>query len=205
MPLMPLMPFSRDLKTWTQSFRPVQGISRPLNLWNLLGLFSLWFLFSFAFQLIFGNFGLCLVSFLSFLSFVFSSFLGLHLHLGTFRGLLKVMNQLIGFREKIEENPIFRGKIYDNLWFPIDFPLSQPIEWITSTPSTRPREIAWSQSSFLGLRLFGLGIFGIFRGSIAESRVIVPGSENLTIGDECPKPATKNRSSNIWVVKYSEW
>ena len=35
-------------------------------------------------------------------------------------------NQLIGLREKLQEIPIFQGKIY--VWFPVDFPLSQPIE-----------------------------------------------------------------------------
>ena len=33
--------------------------------------------------------------------------------------------QLIGLGEKMQENPIFHGKTYG---FPIDFPLSQPIE-----------------------------------------------------------------------------
>ena len=30
-------------------------------------------------------------------------------------------SQLIGLREKLQENPIFHGK---NLWFPVDYPLS---------------------------------------------------------------------------------
>ena len=72
-------------RSWAQSFRPVQGISRPLSLWKLLGLFSLWFLFSFAFQLIFGDFGLCLISLVS---FGFRSFLRLHLHFRAFSWLL---------------------------------------------------------------------------------------------------------------------
>ena len=36
--------------------------------------------------------------------------------------------QLIGFREQLQENPIFHGKIMENLEFPVDFPLSQPID-----------------------------------------------------------------------------
>ena len=38
------------------------------------------------------------------------------------------MDQLIGLREKLQEHPIFHGKIMEHLWFPVDFPLSQPID-----------------------------------------------------------------------------
>ena len=34
--------------------------------------------------------------------------------------------QLVGLREKIQEHPIFHGKIYG--LYGLDFPLSQPIE-----------------------------------------------------------------------------
>ena len=36
--------------------------------------------------------------------------------------------QVIGLREQLQENPMFHGKIMENRWFPVDFPLSQPIE-----------------------------------------------------------------------------
>ena len=36
--------------------------------------------------------------------------------------------QLIGLREKIKERPISHLKIYGFLMFPVDVPLSQPIE-----------------------------------------------------------------------------
>ena len=36
--------------------------------------------------------------------------------------------QWIGSREHLQENPIVNGKIYENLWFPVDFPLNQSIE-----------------------------------------------------------------------------
>ena len=46
-----------------------------------------------------------------------------HIFFGVF-----TRGQLIGLREKIQEHPIFHGKIYSFLMFPVDFLLSQPIE-----------------------------------------------------------------------------
>ena len=43
-----------------------------------------------------------------------------------------ILVQLIGLREKLQEKPIFHGKICG---FLVDFPLSQPIDWYTSIPS----------------------------------------------------------------------
>ena len=41
-------------------------------------------------------------------------------------------------REKLQENPIFHGKIHGFLMFPVDFPLSQPIE---SWPWNRAKDL----------------------------------------------------------------
>ena len=38
------------------------------------------------------------------------------------------VNQWIGLKENLQENPTSNGKIYGYLWCPVDFPLNQSIE-----------------------------------------------------------------------------
>ena len=46
--------------------------------------------------------------------------------------------QWIGLRENLQENPIFHGKIYGFLMFPVDFPLNQSIDiYIYTYPPTK--------------------------------------------------------------------
>ena len=35
----------------------------------------------------------------------------------------------MGLRENLQENPICHGKIMEHLWFPVGFPLNQPLRY----------------------------------------------------------------------------
>ena len=44
---------------------------------------------------------------------------------------MEPLYQWIGLRENLQENPIFTYIYWENLWFPVDFPLNQSIDtWV---------------------------------------------------------------------------
>jgi hypothetical protein len=53
----------------------------------------------------------------------------------------------------------FNGKIYENLWFPVNFPLNQSIEWMVGTLQSSRKSVYYGSASrnSLGVWVIVLG------------------------------------------------